>query len=69
MYKVYLDEEGNYLTKVAVYKNEIPIHVQLYKCDIDDLEDALNALGVEYKKGILEQGDSEYLICFETNAA
>lgn len=67
MYKVYLDEEGNYLTKVAIYKNETPIHVQLYKFAIDYLEDALNALGVEYKKGILVKGDAEYLICFETN--
>ena len=67
MYKIYLAEEGNYLTKVAVYKNETPVHVQLYKVDIDYLEDALIALNVKYKKGILEKGDIEYLICFETN--
>ena len=59
MYKIYLDEEGNFLTKVAVYENETPLHVQLYKFDIDYLEDALIALGVEYQKGILVEGDLE----------
>ena len=67
MYKIYLDEEDNFLTKVAVYENETPLHVQLYKFDIDYLEDALIALGVEYQKGILVEGDLEYLIRFETN--
>ena len=62
---IYLAEEGNYLTRVAIYSGDTPVHVQFYKFDIDMIEDALQALGVDYKKGILVKGDSEYVICFE----
>lgn len=65
MYKVYLDESGNFLTKVSVYKDKTPLHVKYYKVDIDVLEDALIALGVEYIKGILEVEGSEHLISFD----
>jgi hypothetical protein len=30
MYKIYLDEKGNYLTKVSVYKDKTPLHGKYY---------------------------------------